>query len=81
MHVYIMEINTSFIKVEALKLIDFLQEDIFPRWNLIANSVANVQPRHWPKHRQICKFYDAHQKSYEHIRIGLLRMSDKKYTK
>jgi len=69
MHVYIMEINTSFIKVKALKLINFLQEDIFPWQNLIANSVANVQLRHLPKYQQICKFYNARIKNDTKVHI------------
>jgi len=59
MHVYIIEINTCFIEVEALKLINFLQENIFPILHLIANSVANVHLRHSPKCWQICKFYNS----------------------
>jgi len=49
---YIIEINTFFFEGKALKLFIFLQEYIFPWWNLYANSVIKVHLRHLLKHQQ-----------------------------
>jgi len=54
---YIIGIHTFFIRVEALKLINFLQDDIFHGRNLYANSVANVHLGHSPKYRRTIDKY------------------------
>jgi len=54
---YIIGIHTFFIRVEALKLINFLQDDIFHGRNLYANSVANVHLGHLPKYRRTIDKY------------------------
>jgi len=45
MHVYIIEQNAFFIEVEALKLFNFLQEDIFHQQNLNANQLVTHATR------------------------------------